>query len=155
MLKKKNRCSTLFLLEKKTDMADFCFFRKPRCLFRQLKDCFSNTARFWASRSRFSPHRFLFFRLAKCGTLIFFLQLANYACFKTNPHEECGFLCTSQVACQVGFCQTNRVIHTSFQHINYWRISGLNPAAQSRRIADNWSGVRKMYISNLSGNKTW
>ena len=55
MLKKKIDVPHSFYWKIKTDMADFCFFRKLRFLFRQLKDYFSNTARFWANSSRFFP----------------------------------------------------------------------------------------------------
>ena len=72
---------TLFIGKQKPTWRIFAFFRKPRCLFRQLKAYFSNTARFWANSSRLFPHRFLFFRLAKCGTSIFFSSACHFSSF--------------------------------------------------------------------------
>ena len=145
---------TLFL-ENKTDMADFCFFRKPRCLFRQLKGYFSNTARFWANSSRFFPHRFLFFRLAKCGTLIFFFSMslekhAAVVYFRGTP-------CAESV-------QDSRIMRNFLNLSEYsqllpssvpWAQDGQESKQSWRKVVENCGRVRQVQEPSSSFFVVW
>ena len=64
---------TICFRKTKADMVHVCPFRNPMWLSRQLKGGLLFKYRpFSANRSRHSADQFLLFRLAKCGTKVFF-----------------------------------------------------------------------------------